>query len=241
MITTTQKTALGLSVAFMLYANLLGGGSAARLNVYEMFPTAFSPTPYTFSVWAPIFLGCIALTVYLCFVPEGQTKLPGSLVGWVAAAFVFTGLTAYTPIGFSNLLVTSVLICLSIAYWQSVGLDSSSAGIRWCVRIPIVIFVTWTLVATILNACQWSVSKGWNVGPVEAAFLIGFASLVGITIVLRYREIACALVLIWAFWGIVAARPEERLLLIAAVLGTAFLLTALIYARLTNSSNLGNA
>ena len=40
---------------------------------------------------------------------------------------------------------------------------------------------------------------------------------------------ACAVVLIWAFCGIVVARPDERLLLVTTCLGTACLVGAVIY------------
>ena len=225
-----QKTTLAVSLVFMLYANLLGGKDGARHDMYNAFPTAFAPAPFTFAIWAPIFLGCLALTVYLCVVSGEQTPFRPSLISWVAAAFMFTALTAYTPIGLSNLVVIGALVSLSIAFHYSAEPASGSSGLNyWCVRMPLAIFLAWTLVATLLNACQWLVSKGWDVGPVEASILIGLASLIGLVVALGYREMACAVVLIWAFWGIVVARPDESLPLVATCLGTACLVAAVIY------------
>ncbi len=206
----------------MLYANLLGGKDGARHDMYNAFPTAFAPAPFTFAIWAPIFLGCIVMTVYLCVLSGEQTPFRPSLISWVAAAFMFTALTAYTPIGWSNLVVMGALMCLSIAFHHSAEPASGASGLNyWCVRMPIAIFLAWTLVATLLNGCQWAVSKGWDVGPVEASILIGLASLIGVVVALGYREMACAVVLIWAFGGLVVARPDERLLLVTTCLGTA--------------------
>jgi hypothetical protein len=52
-----------------------------------------------------------------------------------------------------------------------------------------------------------------------------------VLVVLRYRESVFALVLIWAFWGIVAANPQTHLLLLTTIAMTLFLLGALLYIR----------
>lgn len=232
------RIGLGLSLAFMLFANLLGGDhdsdAGSGLNLYEAFPTDFSPAPYTFAVWAPIFLACIALTVYLCSLPPEQSSLLSPLLGWMTSVFFLTALTTYTPIGLSNFAVTGMLVALIFAYREVLALAPTPAGFYWCVREPVAIFLAWAFVATILNTCQWLTSKGWTVGSAEAAFLIGLAAVVGLVVVLCCREPAFAVVLTWAFWGIVAARADNSSLVIAAGLGTMFLLGAVICLLLRN-------
>jgi hypothetical protein len=219
-----RQVLVAACLVVMLWANLGGGGGRAGADrepeMYTAVPTAFSPAPYTFAVWAPIFFGCVALTVYQGL-PAMRHDPRFSPLGWlVAAAFLLTALTAYTPIGVSNAVITGLLIALALAYRQAARADPQTAGFVWCVRVPLAIFVAWCLVAAILNACQWAVSLGWPVGSASAAVLILVATLVGLIVVIRWREVAFGLVLIWAFWGIVVARPGASAVLGAAAAGT---------------------
>jgi len=69
-----MKTILTLSLVFMLYANLIGGGNTSGPSMYEQFPTSFSPAPYAFAIWLPIFLGCISTVAYVLFPPTEAPK-----------------------------------------------------------------------------------------------------------------------------------------------------------------------
>jgi hypothetical protein len=234
MLVMVRQIAVAACLVVMLWTNLAGGGGSPEGNrepgMYTAFPTAFSPAPYTFAVWAPIFLGCIALAVYQAM-PAMRHDPRFGLLGWlVAAAFLLTALTAYTPIGVSNVVITALLAALVLAYRQAARAEPQTAAFVWCVRLPLAIFTAWCTVATILNACQWAVSQGWPVGPVPAAALIGLAAAVGVAVVVQQREVAFGLVLMWAFWGIVAARPEASVVVGAAAAATLALVGAAAYA-----------
>lgn len=229
-----RQVAVAASLVVMLWTNLAGDGGRADGDpdpgMYTAFPTAFSPAPYTFAVWAPIFLGCIALTAYQGL-PSMRQDPRFHPLGWVvAAAFLLTALTAYTPIGVSNAVITGLLVALALAYREAVRAEPQTAGFAWCVRLPLAIFAAWCTVATILNACQWAVSRGWPVGPASAAALIGLAALLGVAVVVQLREVAFGLVLVWAFWGIVAARPEASAVVGATAVATLALAGAAAYA-----------
>lgn len=234
MLEMVRQIAVAACLVVMLWTNLAGGGGNPEGDrepgMYTAFPTDFSPAPYTFTVWAPIFLGCIALAVYQAL-PALRHDPRFGLLGWlVAAAFLLTALTAYTPIGVSNVVITALLAALALAYRQAAGAEPQTAAFLWCVRLPLAIFTAWCTVATILNACQWAVSQGWPVGQVPAAALIGIAAAVGVAVVVQQREVAFGLVLVWAFWGIVAARPEASAVVGAATVATLALVGAAAYA-----------
>lgn len=235
MLDVLRQVAVAVALVIMLWTNLGGGGRAAgdrEPEMYVAFPTAFSPAPYTFAIWAPIFLGCLALTVYQGL-PSMRHDPRFRTLGWfVAAAFLLTALTAYTPIGVSNAVITGLVVALALAYREAARGEPQTTGFVWLVRLPLAIFVTWCTVATILNACQFAVSQGWPVGPVPAAVLIVLAAMLGVVVVLRERDVAIGLVLVWAFWGIVAARPGALPVVIAASVATLALLAAVVAARL---------
>jgi hypothetical protein len=227
MLDVIRQVVVAICLVVMLWTNLSGGGrSDGGRDMYTSFPTAFSPAPYTFAVWAPIFIGCIALTVYQAL-PSMRHDPLLHLLGWLAAAaFLLTALTAYTPIGVSNVVITGLLVALVLTYREAVRTEPQTAAFVWCVRKPIAIFTAWGVVATILNTCQWVVSLGWSVGPTSSAVLILVATLVGIAVVIQCREVAFAAVLVWAFWGIVAARPEASAVVGATVVATVALVAA---------------
>jgi len=230
-----RQVAVAVALVVMLWSNLGGGGDGRdeanrSPEMYTAYPTAFSPAPYTFAVWAPIFLGCIALTVYQSL-PAMRHDLRFQTLGWlVAVAFLLTAATAYTPIGISNAVITALVIALALAYVTAARAEPQSTGFAWCVRIPIALFLGWCTVATILNGCQFAVSRGFPVGPVAAALLIGIAATAGVGAVLRWHELTFGLVLVWAFWGIVAAQPGASPILLAAAAGSVALLGAMAFA-----------
>lgn len=233
MLDVVRQVAVAVCLVVMLWTNLAGGGGNpegdSEPGMYTAFPTAFSPAPYTFAVWAPIFLGCLALAVYQAL-PALRHDPRFGLLGWlVAAAFLLTALTATTPIGISNVVITALLAALALAYRQAAGAQPQTTAFLWCVRLPLAIFTAWCTVATILNACQWAVSQGWPVGQVPAAVLIGIAAAVGVSVVVQQREVAFGVVLVWAFWGIVAARPEASAVVGAGAVASLALVGAAAY------------
>jgi hypothetical protein len=76
----------------MLASNLLAErafGLDGRA-MYNAFPTAFTPAPYTFAIWGLIFVGCIALTIQMGFRPTGSEARLDFLAWCVALAFFLT-------------------------------------------------------------------------------------------------------------------------------------------------------
>ncbi len=233
MLELLRQVVVTACLAVMLWTNLAGGGRVdgdREPEMYSAFPTAFSPAPFTFAIWGPIFLGCVALTVYQAL-PTMRHDARFQTLGWyVAGAYLLTALTAFTPIGTSNVVITGLLVMLSLAYRESLRAEPHTVAFTWCVRLPLAIFLAWCTVATILNACQFAVSQGRPVGPASAAVLIGIASVIGIAVVIASKEVAFGIVLVWAFWGIVAARPEASSIVLAAMVGSLVLLAAMTYA-----------
>lgn len=209
----TRQIAVALSAAFMIVVSLFGEGNGNP--IYDTFPTAISPAQYTFWVWAPIFIGSAALAVYQAL-PARRDDRRLDALGWpLVVAFISNGLTAYTAIGVSNIVIIVVLVALFFAFRVLMSLEAQDHAFFWFVHVPLVIFFAWITVATLVNTSQWLVSVGWSgLGipvAVWSAILIGVATLLGLFVVLRHQEPAYGLVLIWAFWGIVVAHPAAAI------------------------------
>jgi hypothetical protein len=229
-----RQFALVMSVFLMIGTNLLGGSTTSENNsnaMYTQFPTAFSPAPYTFAIWGPIFIGALAFAVYQAYPSRRHDKLLDAL-GWpMTVAFLANAASAYTPIGLSDIVLLIALGALIWAYLIVVRYQDADRGFYWCVRLPISIFFAWINVATILNISQWLVSigfQGFGLAPaIWSASLILVATAIGFRVTTRYHDIAFALVLVWAFWGIVVAQAAAPAILLAASIGTIALLVAL--------------
>ena len=77
-------------------------------------------------------------------------------------------------------------------------------------HIPFSVYLGWISVATIANVTTLLVHWGWTGGPLReatwAAFLVGIAMGLGLYMVRTRRDFAYALVIIWAFVGIILKR-----------------------------------
>ncbi len=230
-----RQVVLAASAAVLIVTNLFGGGGGSldgngSNDMYAKFPTAFSPSPYTFAVWGPIFLGVIAFAIYQAM-PSGRHDERLDALGLpMTVAFLACAATAYTAIGLSNLVMFVLVGSLIWAYLTVARFESIDRGFYWNVGVPISIFLAWISVATILNISQWLVSvgfKGFGIAPeLWSAILILVAAAIGFRMVTTYRDVAFALVLIWAFWGIVVAQRAALPILIASSVGTLLLVGA---------------
>lgn len=233
-----RQAILVITALILIVTNLLGGGGGSldgngSNDMYSKFPTAFSPAPYTFAVWGPIFIGVLAFAIYQVLPSRRRDQRLDALGVPMASAFLACAATAYTTIGISNLVMLVLLASLIWAYLTVVRFEPIDCGFFWNVRVPISVFFAWITVATILNVSQWLVSigfEGFGVAPeLWSALLILLAAGIGFRISTTYRDVAFALVLIWAFWGIVVARPTAVPVLIAAVAGTFLLAGACVW------------
>ena len=72
------------------------------------------------------------------------------------------------------------------------------------------IYLGWISVATIANISAWLVSiswGGWGISPIAWTItMIVIATLLGTTMLLKYRDIFFNLVIIWALYGIMSKR-----------------------------------
>lgn len=233
-----RQIIVALSGIIMVYANFFlsgnrgfdgSGPETGGATMYDMFPTAVSPAPYTFTVWLPIFLGVIIFIVYQAL-PNKRTDNRLDALGLpITAAFLSNTATAFTPIGSSVLAILALLISLFFAFKVLVSFEpTADRGFNWIVRAPIILFFGWTTVATILNISQWLVSAGWGGFGIPATVwggaLILTAATIGWFLIRQYQANIFGLVLIWAFWGIVAVDPDAVPVLIATLLASGALL-----------------
>jgi hypothetical protein len=210
-----------------------GSGPDGTSNtMYDMYPTAVSPTPITFTIWLPIFLGSLALGVFQALPKNRQDSRLDALGAPLTSAFLCNALTGFAPIGYSVPVILALLASLVWAFVVLVQFQPADKTFNLLVRAPILIFFAWITVATIVNVSQWLVSLNWNGFGIPAAWwgaaLILVATSIGVMLMRRFEGINLyAIVLMWAFVGIVVMNPAAVPVIVASVLGALALILAI--------------
>lgn len=200
--------------ALMIYTNLFGGGGSGFTEdrsdpgMYYAFPTPFSPAPFTFAIWLPIFIGCSALAIYQAMPSQIRNPQLDRFALPYCSALLANASTPFLKIGWSNIVVTFLFVCLCFAVLVLVQKNKGNLADTLFLRVPTVIFATWCGLAMIVNLCQWMVSIGM---PISLPFTVGLvcaAMTLGILAMIGTRQCAIACVMIWAGIGICYAQPS---------------------------------
>lgn len=198
----------GLANALPLNGRNTGVVSAA-------YPSLFTPAAVTFSIWGVIYLLLAAHVLYqLGLFRDGpETPEQAALLNRVGVLFAISSLanTAwifawhFDYIALSALLTTVILICLALI---SISLrDANLTGRqRWFIGVPFSVYFGWATVATVANIVVLLVKLKWDgfgLAPSTwAVIIVLVAAAIGTVTMLRNRDAAYGLVLIWAFGGI---------------------------------------
>jgi len=209
----------------------IGGQPTAAVS--DNNPTLFTPAGYVFSIWSIIYIGLIAFAIFQARSSEDAETVrrrigPGFAVNALLnAAWLF--LWGYEILWASVVVMLGLLATLIIIYERlhigRVPVDSPDSGslATWAVRVPMSIYTGWISVATIANTSVALAASGWQGGALGPQFwtvvvlLAGTA--LGLLAAILRRDIAYALVVVWAFVGIAVARPHETLIVVVAILG----------------------
>ena len=145
----------------------------------------------------------------------------------------------YRIIYLSMILMLFILICL-INIVGTIRKETLSVKEKIFVKLPFSVYFGWITVATIANATTMMVSMGWNgFGISEAVWtviVIAVGAVIGILTILRNRDYAYGLVIIWAYTAILTKHTSVvgfggmyLAVIIAVVVCLALILTADVY------------
>jgi hypothetical protein len=182
-------------------------------EVSDLYGNLFAPAGITFAIWGVIYILLALHVLYQWGVFHQPDRLSGPLLGKVGTLFSVSSVANslwifawhYDFIWLSALLIISmlVLLILIIRELQTVELTTRE---ELLVRLPFSVYFGWITVATVANITAWLVSirwSGWGLSePGWAVVIIAVAAAIGTATMLRNRDIAYGLVLLWAFLGI---------------------------------------
>jgi translocator protein len=219
-----------VTIAVNGLANALPINGQQTGEISDRFPVFFVPAGYVFSIWGLIYVGLIAFAIYQSL-PAQRTNQRLQRVGyWFAlsclANTVWIFLWHYNLFPASLLVMLVVLASLIVVYRRlDIGRSEVSTAEKWAARVPFSIYLGWITVATVANATdvlyhlQWD---GIGISPeIWAVLMIGAATIICLAVILTRRDVAYALVIIWALIGIAVKQGGRSQAVAAMAIGMA--------------------
>jgi benzodiazapine receptor len=179
----------------------LGGVSTGDLS--DTLSTLITPAGFTFSIWSVIYLSMIVISLLIAL---KKITLPKITLSRYVISCVCNGLWIvawhYGNLHLAMLLMLGLLVSLIL-------IDKSMKGksIKWyqSVRAGFLFYLGWIIVASLLMTLIYGKYQlgiiGWFEKEVAIAALC-FAAVMNILVVIREKNIATAMVFVWAMYGI---------------------------------------
>ncbi len=230
-----------ITITINILANALPINGLNTGQISDTFKVFFVPAGYVFSIWGIIYIGLIAYAVYQAL-PAQRENPRLQITGWwvvlgglANCAWIFLWqYQIFVPTVVAMLVLLASLIVVYLRF--GIGQTKVSTGETWAVRVPFSIYLGWITVATVADISDvlWFVK--WNQFGVSAVswmvIILGAVLIIAGLMNFLRRDVAYALVILWALAGIAARFPQAGIVtfatwvtfgLVAASLIAAFL------------------
>jgi len=243
------------AVTFIVTVIVNGLATSLPLNgqttgqISDRFPVYFTPAGYVFGIWGVIYLLLLGFTVYQALPSQRENPrlrrlgyLP-ALTGILNSVWIF--LWHYNQFPLSLPVMAGILATLIASYLRlDIGRPAGSTAAKWLVNLPFSVYLGWITVATVANATVLLYYLGWNgfgIGPeVWAVAILLTGAAIASAVILSRVDVAYALVIIWAYVGIVVKQSGTPIVAAFAVVGAVTVALLMIFARLRRSQPVSN-
>jgi hypothetical protein len=214
---------------------LIGGKSTAEIS--DLNPTLITPAGYVFAIWGVIY---ILLGVFVVFqaLPSEKGKGYQKRISWLFIASSLLNVMWLflwqNEILSLSVVVMFLLLASLIAVYLRLNIGKSNAPLRekLAVHLPFSVYLGWITIATIANVAAFLVSINWGgfgINPeIWAVLIIVVALLITLAVIVTRKDVAYALVIIWALVGIVANQSSNQNIVTTAEASAAIAVVALI-------------
>lgn len=188
---------------------LIGGQVTATVSNNN--PTLITPAGYVFSIWSIIYILLGAFVVYQALPRERNSEYHRK-ISWlfvlsslINMAWIFVW--QFESLIFSVVLIFALLLTLIAIYMRlNIGKSKAKTSERLAVHLPFSVYLGWITIASIANVAVTLTAYNWNrfgISPETWALIVIAVALVITLLMLGTRkDVAYALVIIWALVGI---------------------------------------
>ncbi|TDO94731.1 hypothetical protein DFR79_102107 [Halanaerobium saccharolyticum] len=230
-----QKNKLGLKITNLIFllltifvnflANYLPINGISSGEVSDLYQNPFTPAGFTFSIWGVIYL---FLTIFIIYQFTGK----GEIIKRFSTGpyFIIASLAnmSWLYLWHHQRLYLSMLVILILPFslfqifkrlhnYQNYSL-TEYLGLKF----PFSIYTAWVIVASIANLMAVLVyfKSDWPANFLNIAAVIGILLGLAITVKIldKYKNIAFALVVVWAYTGIIGAQLSYQMPVMAVII-----------------------
>ncbi|MCW3994735.1 MAG: tryptophan-rich sensory protein [Candidatus Bathyarchaeota archaeon] len=218
---------------------LIGGQNTAAVS--NKYPTLITPAPYVFAIWGVIYFLLGIFVVYQALPKQKENDFIPK-ISWLFVLSSILNISWIVVWQFEYLTVSVVLIVayllslITIYLRLNIGRGNVKIVEKLTVHLPFSIYLGWLSIATIANITVALVANNWDGFGIAAetwAIIIVAVALVLTLLMLGIRkDIAYALVIIWAFIGISVNQSNANVVLttqVAVAIATVALLTTVTF------------
>lgn len=203
---------LGINAA----ANILPINGVNTGEISARYPTGFTPAGWVFSIWALIYIGLVAFSVYAARAGDARASRLRSIEPAYWLICVANGLWIfmwhYGRILESLILMLVLLASLIFIYVRLRTSPAHSFSERLCVDAPFSLYFGWISTATLANLAAYFFEIGtWPFGlPMDdfALLTVVTATAIYTAMGVRTHDVIYTLVFCWASLGIVLQTLE---------------------------------
>ena len=198
-------------------ANILPINGYNTGQISAFYPNRFVPAGFTFSIWGIIYLMLLSYTIGYTFYTIKKAKYEKVFLfkEKINSHFLTTCILNISWIlawHYLQIELSVVIMLLFLGTLIHLFLKAQSEQLqltatqKWVLYIPFMVYLGWISVATIANMTAFLVAYNWSgfgIDPIYwSAFMICIAVIIAWYMLYQFNNIAFALVVIWALWGI---------------------------------------
>ena len=214
---------------------LIGGQDTAAIS--DNNPTLITPAGYVFSIWGIIYFLLGVFVVYQALPRERNSsyhkKIGGLFVlsSLINIAWIFVW--QYESLVLSVVLIFALLLSLVAIYLRlNIGRSKVKIGERLAVHLPFSVYLGWITIASIADVAVTLTAYNWDGFGISSeiwAILVVAVALVITLLMLGIRkDIAYALVVIWALVGIGANQSGNQTVVLLTQVSSIIVAIAII-------------
>jgi len=188
---------------------LIGGQNTAAIS--DANPTLITPAGYVFSIWGIIYVLLGAFVIYQALPRERGSNYQGKIGGLfvisslVNIAWIFVW--QFESLILSVVLIFALLLSLIAIYLRlNIGKAKVKTSEKLAVHLPFSVYLGWITIASIADVAVTLTAYNWNgfgISPETWTIIVAaVAVLITILMLAIRKDIAYALVVIWALVGI---------------------------------------